>query len=86
MPLPHSPDTKSDTWGRVIATPQSGEGERTKATNMNQPRVNDKDRRIMALADKFPHRSVDWIAQKIGYGSPPTKAGIERVQQALAKR
>lgn len=46
--------------------------------------MNQKDLRIQALAKKG--MSAIQIARKIGYGNPPSRAGIERVLQALNRR
>lgn len=46
--------------------------------------ANQKDIRIWRLADKG--LSVEQIARKLGFGKPPSEAGLQRVRDGLDRR
>lgn len=44
---------------------------------------NHKTERIKKLRRLHPDKPIEWIAQKIGYGNPPSQEGLDRVKAAL---
>jgi len=45
--------------------------------------MNEKDERIRKMLEKA--MTTIQIAQKLGYGSPPSRAGIQRVEEGLKR-